>query len=505
MTTLQKKTERNRRYYVKKFGARPSDLGAHIYLDPSVPRLIAGSGLHLPQLQYYAYRESDGWKTGPADGSPSMRISPTMTFGFVYSIVTKYCDGAEDTVWFCTSPGVIGGPCREHPSPHELVLPSLPSAMSGKVSWLCQQNRTRPRVESPPPQPDPLLEPAPVPRSEVIADTDAGCESESGLECAPDPTLQSDDDDDDFDLELQSRSSSSSSGCHAPEAKMPRVSPPLLTKTDGPPPPPDPTPATVRVADDVAPLCCDECKESSEDCDIFRTTKFKQCCTPCLLNGRRCQVQGHDVEREASTHIVPASCLVTTRFPAPLPPSYEIPQDKISTQKFRSRDVRGIVRVVRGKMGAEYILALAEDQPDQPATFCFVRAASQTRRSIIPIELREQFVETKDVVFLSEATVRGSLQGKHVRVEDRRARCESEERRWPIGAAYGCALARSPPLHPVPSKCPKGHPLLPDVEAFEGGTCDGCKEPVTPGSSVMQCKKCDWYLCSVCLPCKIPE
>ena len=516
MTPQQKHAERNRRYYIKKFGARPSDLGAHIYKDPSVPALIAGSGLALPKLQYYAYTDAGGWKTGPADRSPSMRISATMTFGFVYSIVTKYCGGLPDTVWFCTSPGVIGGPCREHPSPHELVLPSLPAAMSGKVSWLCQQTRTDQLGESPPLHPDPHLESAPLPQSEAIpgidseresarvrvsdAGSDSECESAtSECERAPEPIPKSDTD---SDVESQS------SGCHTPEAKRPRASTPPLSV---PSPSPDLTP-------DLLPLCCDACKDASEDCDIFRTTQFKQCCTPCLLTTRPCRVQGKDVEQEGASHIVPSidsSCLVVPSFPAALPPSYEIPRDKISTQKFRSRDVRGIVRAVGGKKGAEYILALTDDQPDEPAAFRFVQAASQTRRALIPIELREQFLEKKDVVFLSSTTARGSLEAKKVTVDQRRTRCEVKEAQWPMGVAYGCKLAACPSLHPSKKDkksskasvagdlvqartCPAGHALVASTETARGGRCDQCDAAVAQGSTVIECAPCDWYMCLTC-------
>merc|ERR1712039_898572 len=33
-----------------------------------------------------------------------------------------------------------------------------------------------------------------------------------------------------------------------------------------------------------------------------------------------------------------------------------------------------------------------------------------------------------------------------------------------------------------------------------GGTCDGCSKRVASGDAVMQCKSCNWYLCTSCHP-----
>lgn len=48
------------------------------------------------------------------------------------------------------------------------------------------------------------------------------------------------------------------------------------------------------------------------------------------------------------------------------------------------------------------------------------------------------------------------------------------------------------------SQCPEGHELQP-WEA-RSGTCDGCAKMVRYGEIVMDCRRCDWYLCRSCLP-----
>merc|ERR1719203_117042 len=47
-------------------------------------------------------------------------------------------------------------------------------------------------------------------------------------------------------------------------------------------------------------------------------------------------------------------------------------------------------------------------------------------------------------------------------------------------------------------KCPDGH-LLEPFKA-PAGTCDGCKARVKSGDCVMDCRKCNWYLCQRCHP-----
>jgi len=44
--------------------------------------------------------------------------------------------------------------------------------------------------------------------------------------------------------------------------------------------------------------------------------------------------------------------------------------------------------------------------------------------------------------------------------------------------------------------CPRGHPLQPWAAA--AGSCDGCNRPVHRGQMVMDCRSCNWYLCSMC-------
>jgi len=47
-------------------------------------------------------------------------------------------------------------------------------------------------------------------------------------------------------------------------------------------------------------------------------------------------------------------------------------------------------------------------------------------------------------------------------------------------------------------KCPAGHLLQPCRAS--AGSCDGCKKKVASGDDVMECKSCNWYLCSRCHP-----
>lgn len=49
----------------------------------------------------------------------------------------------------------------------------------------------------------------------------------------------------------------------------------------------------------------------------------------------------------------------------------------------------------------------------------------------------------------------------------------------------------------VPS-CPAGHEL--QLWAARSGKCDGCGRKVQAGELVMDCRRCNWYLCNVCCP-----
>ena len=50
------------------------------------------------------------------------------------------------------------------------------------------------------------------------------------------------------------------------------------------------------------------------------------------------------------------------------------------------------------------------------------------------------------------------------------------------------------------SECPKGHPLSPRVTPVVGG-CDGpCGRKVGKGEMVRDCRQCNYYICSSCVP-----
>lgn len=54
---------------------------------------------------------------------------------------------------------------------------------------------------------------------------------------------------------------------------------------------------------------------------------------------------------------------------------------------------------------------------------------------------------------------------------------------------------------PAPDKipeCPEGHEL--QLWAARSGKCDGCHKKVQTGEQVMDCRRCNWYLCNVCCP-----
>merc|ERR1712048_687707 len=44
--------------------------------------------------------------------------------------------------------------------------------------------------------------------------------------------------------------------------------------------------------------------------------------------------------------------------------------------------------------------------------------------------------------------------------------------------------------------CKNGHELTPYLAL--GGMCDGCKKRINNGDKVMDCRKCNWYLCRDC-------
>lgn len=61
-------------------------------------------------------------------------------------------------------------------------------------------------------------------------------------------------------------------------------------------------------------------------------------------------------------------------------------------------------------------------------------------------------------------------------------------------------VARSQPMEEGSSsqvtQCVAGHALQP--WAASAGQCDGCGRPVRAGQMVMDCRTCNWYLCSMC-------
>merc|ERR1719254_5537 len=49
------------------------------------------------------------------------------------------------------------------------------------------------------------------------------------------------------------------------------------------------------------------------------------------------------------------------------------------------------------------------------------------------------------------------------------------------------------------SHCPNNH-LLQRWVCQSGGVCDGCNVSVKKGDMVTDCRKCDWFLCKKCCP-----
>lgn len=54
------------------------------------------------------------------------------------------------------------------------------------------------------------------------------------------------------------------------------------------------------------------------------------------------------------------------------------------------------------------------------------------------------------------------------------------------------------PAEEKPPECPQGHEL--QLWAARSGKCDGCNAKVTQGEQVMDCRRCNWYLCDACAP-----
>jgi len=66
----------------------------------------------------------------------------------------------------------------------------------------------------------------------------------------------------------------------------------------------------------------------------------------------------------------------------------------------------------------------------------------------------------------------------------------------PAGAAFREEAVTGKPA--VVTQCPKGHALK-HAQAT-AGQCDGCAKPVAEGELVMDCRDCNWYLCTACRP-----
>jgi len=52
------------------------------------------------------------------------------------------------------------------------------------------------------------------------------------------------------------------------------------------------------------------------------------------------------------------------------------------------------------------------------------------------------------------------------------------------------------------ARCPKGHELIPSVPG--AGVCDGCGTAMGLQDTVLDCRKCDWFICQNCLPSGSP-
>lgn len=68
-----------------------------------------------------------------------------------------------------------------------------------------------------------------------------------------------------------------------------------------------------------------------------------------------------------------------------------------------------------------------------------------------------------------------------------------------VAAGSGIAAGpRAEGLLPQAPKCPAGHELQPWTA--RAGLCDGCSNRVADGARVLDCRRCNWYLCSACCP-----
>mmetsp|Transcript_59335 Transcript_59335/g.117580 ORF Transcript_59335/g.117580 Transcript_59335/m.117580 type:complete len:291 (-) Transcript_59335:622-1494(-) len=52
-------------------------------------------------------------------------------------------------------------------------------------------------------------------------------------------------------------------------------------------------------------------------------------------------------------------------------------------------------------------------------------------------------------------------------------------------------------------RCPSGHDL--QKWRARAGTCNGCHQQVNCGEHVMDCRRCNWYLCLSCCPSKLQQ
>uniref|UniRef100_A0A7S0B0R2 Uncharacterized protein n=1 Tax=Pyrodinium bahamense TaxID=73915 RepID=A0A7S0B0R2_9DINO len=55
---------------------------------------------------------------------------------------------------------------------------------------------------------------------------------------------------------------------------------------------------------------------------------------------------------------------------------------------------------------------------------------------------------------------------------------------------------------PLAMQCPAGHTL--HCTAVGAGHCDQCERGVFDGELAVNCRKCDWYLCTTCSPPRCP-
>mmetsp|Transcript_85328 Transcript_85328/g.268960 ORF Transcript_85328/g.268960 Transcript_85328/m.268960 type:complete len:411 (-) Transcript_85328:10-1242(-) len=68
----------------------------------------------------------------------------------------------------------------------------------------------------------------------------------------------------------------------------------------------------------------------------------------------------------------------------------------------------------------------------------------------------------------------------------------------PLDKARIQGIGSDGPAPPKPPECPGGHEL--QLWAARSGKCDGCHKKVQTGELVMDCRRCNWYLCNICCP-----